>query len=316
MGIEPAKLSIIIPTKNRVKILIQLIQSIARLNRLSALQPEVIVVDNGSDDGTDAYVNSIGDAFPVSIGILKVARPGKSAAMNDAAKQATGEILAFLDDDVIVDKNWLTSVADFFARNDYRAGQGAIQLPAAESCDPEVLRLVDRFRTIPRLEYSPDLKTVHSLNGANFFVAREVFDRVGGFDERLGPGASGTSEDVEFARRLTGAGIAIGYAPRAVVYHRIDRGRLTEEYFRQSHMRQGASRFLIGKHSSTAIFLNLARALAQYGYYKLCGKERDRYRSKGRIYHYQGMIQARHTHKNGRPTRESGYARDCLSPPR
>jgi GT2 family glycosyltransferase len=316
MGVEPVKLSIIIPTKNRVKILIQLIQSIARLNRPSTLRPEVIVADNGSNDGTDAYVNSISGKFPVPIRILKVARPGKSAATNHAVKHATGDILAFLDDDVIVDKNWLTSVADFFARNEYRAGQGAIQLPAAESCDPEVLRLVDRFRTIPRLEYDPDLKTVHSLNGANFFVGREVFGRVGGFDERLGPGASGTSEDVEFARRLTGAGIAIGYAPRAVVYHRIDRGRLTEEYFRQSHRRQGASRYLIGKHSSMAIFLNLTRAFAQYGYYKLCGKERDRYRSKGRIYHYQGMIQARHMHKNGHRTGESGYSRDCLSPPR
>jgi GT2 family glycosyltransferase len=316
MNTRSLRFSVIVPTKNRVKILPELLASIEQLDCLPTLQPEIIVADNGSNDGTYDFIVGVAGAFPTPIRILKVGRPGKSAAMNDAVKHATGDILAFLDDDVIVDKNWLTSVADFFAGNEYRAGQGAIQLPARENCDPEVLRLVERFRTIPRLEYEPDLKTVHSLNGANFFVARQAYDRIGGFDERLGPGASGTSEDVEFARRLTAAGIAIGYAPRALVYHRIDGDRLTEEYFRQSHRRQGASRFLIGKHSGAAILLNLARAFAQYGYYSLCGKERDRYRSKGRIYHYQGMMEAKYRYKDGRPTGESDYARDCLSPPR
>jgi GT2 family glycosyltransferase len=192
------------------------------------------------------------------------------------------------------------AIASFFSTASSRPGGD----------DPAIIKLVQRYRTIPNLEHDPDVKRLHSLNGANFFVLREVFERLGGFDERLGPGASGTSEDVDFARRLTRAQIAIGYAPQAIVYHRVDRERLTEEYFKAAHRRQGASRFLIGKHNSAAIFLNLVRAVAQYGYYTAIGRERKRYRAKGRIYHYLGMIEARQKRVEHRQPRETVNAVD------
>jgi GT2 family glycosyltransferase len=124
-------------------------------------------------------------------------------------------------------------------------------------------------------------------------VRRDAFDRIGGFDERLGPGASGTSEDVEFASRLAQWGIAIGLAPNALVYHHVDWDRLTDEYFIKRHWQQGRSRLLMSDRSHVQIGLNLVRANAQYVYYTLIGKERKRYRSKGRIYHYLGMIDAK-----------------------
>jgi GT2 family glycosyltransferase len=137
------------------------------------------------------------------------------------------------------------------------------------------------------------LTEVHSLNGSNFFVLRDLFNQVGGLDERLGPGASGTSEDVDLARRILDSGIVIGYAPKAIVYHRVERSRLTDEYFKQSHLRQGRSRLLIRDRSFFEIFSNLASACAQYAFYTLLGKERSRYRNKGRIYHYLGMFDAK-----------------------
>jgi GT2 family glycosyltransferase len=308
------RLSIIIPTRNRVKILAQLLESIAALDGVGELQPEVIVANNGSEDDTYAYVNSARNTFPTEIRILNIGQPGKSVAANEAVKAASGDFLAFLDDDVVVDKNWLNAVADFFRRNEYRVGQGVIRLRPPESRDPDVLRLVERYRTIPRLEHARIVRPLRSLNGANFFVARDVFERVGGFDERLGPGASGTSEDVDFARRLNGAGIAIGYVPEAIVYHRVDVNRLTESYFRQSHRRQGASRFLIRQQSSTAIFLDLVRTVIQFGYYSLIRSERKRYRSKGRIYHYLGMLEAKQNHKDQRQAVTTESVMDASSP--
>lgn len=307
------RLSIVIPTKNRLQVLTQLLESIEQLAELDTIRPQVIVADNDSADNTCHAVTSMAKTFPTQIQVLKVARPGKSAAINEAVKSASGDLLAFLDDDVVVDKTWLTAVGDFFRNQEYRVGQGVIRLAAPENHDPEVLRLVERYRTIPRLEHEPNLKTLHSLNGANFFVLHDVFDRVGGFDERLGPGASGTSEDVDFAQRLGRAGIAIGYAPRAVVYHRIDRHRLTEEYFKASHRRQGASRFLIRRHSSATICLNLVRAAAQYSYYTASGRERERYRSKGRIYHYLGMLAAKQNHIDRRSPAKTEDALDSRS---
>lgn len=306
------RLAIIIPTKNRLVVLTQLLESISRLTELDTIRPQVIVADNNSADDTCHAVGSMAKRFPTHMEVLKVARPGKSAAINEAAKFASGGVLAFLDDDVVVDKTWLAAVRDFFRNAEYQVGQGVIRLATPEHHDPEVLTLVERYRTIPRLEHQPNLKTLHSLNGANVFVSRDVFDRVGGFDERLGPGASGTSEDVDFARRVTGLGITIGYAPRAVVYHRVDRHRLTEEYFKASHRRQGASRFLIRRHSSATICLNLVRAAAQYGFYTASGRERERYRSKGRIYHYLGMLAAKQNHIDRRPPAKT---KDGVNPP-
>lgn len=289
-------LSIIIPTKNRVQILTHLLESIGHVQELDRIRPEVIVADNGSHDNTLIHVGSIASEFPTPLRIIKVDRPGKSAAVNDAVRASMGDALALLDDDVVVDKTWLTALESFFQQDKYRVGQGQIRLQPPASHDPEILKLVQRYRTIPQLEYDGDTEAVHSLNGANIFMHREVFNRVGGFDERLGPGASGTSEDVDLARRLAKANIAIGYAPQAVVYHRVDRNRLTEEYFKQIHWRQGASRLLFRRRTRAGIFFDLARAGCQYALFTLTGKERQRYRSKGRIYHYLGMIEAKHNH--------------------
>jgi len=292
MNIQSLRFTIIVPTKNRRPILGQLLDSIGALNDIDRILPEVIVADNNSDDDTWEFVNSIAKHFPTTLRSLKIVRAGKSAALNEAVKTSTGNVIAFLDDDVVVDKAWLVAVRDFFQEDNRQIGQGFIGLQSTPS-DPEILKLVEIYRTIPKLAYNSDVGKLHSLNGANFFISRELFNRVGGFDERLGPGASGTSEDVDLAWRLIRTGVSIGYAPKAVAYHRIDRDRLTEEYFKQCHRRQGASRFLMRKQATAEILFNLFRVCTQYGYYTLLGHERNRYRSKGRIYHYLGMIEAR-----------------------
>jgi GT2 family glycosyltransferase len=293
MNIQAVCLSILIPTKDRVQILSQLLKSLSALDEIDIIRPEIIVADNGSQDDTLEYVGALARDFPTALKVVKILRGGKSAAINEAVKMTTGSVLAFLDDDVVVDKGWLKAVREFLQIGSFQVGQGTIKLQSLASDDPEILRLVQLYRTVPRLEYDADVSTLHSLNGANFFMSRELFDRVGGFDERLGTGASGTSEDVDLAWRVIRAGASIGYAPQAVVYHRIDRSRLNENYFAQSHRRQGASRFLIREHSRAEIYFNLARVITQYGIFTLLGRERKRYRSKGRIYHYLGMIEAR-----------------------
>jgi glucosyl-dolichyl phosphate glucuronosyltransferase len=293
MDAQPFILSIIIPTRNRVQILTQLLQSIGQLDGLDRIRPDVIVTDNNSRDDTYDCVNSTTKDFPAPLRIIRVERPGKSAAANDAVKSATSDLIAFLDDDVVVDKTWLMAVESFFQQGKYCVGQGRIRLQSPANDDPEILKLVHRYRTIPQLEYDAATEALHSLNGANIFMHREIFNRVGGFDERLGPGASGTSEDVDLARRLAQAGITIGYAPQAVVYHRVDRSRLTEGYFKDVHRRQGASRYLFRRRSTIGIAFRLIRTICQFCLFALIGKERQRYRCKGRIFHYLGMIEAK-----------------------
>lgn len=298
MNTASPSLALIVPTRNRVQILSELLESIRRLDDVSAKRLEVIVADNDSQDNSYELVTSMTKDFPVPLRVVKIARPGKSAAVNDAVKAVSSDLVAFLDDDVVIEKGWLLAVEGFFRQGKYKVGQGRIGLQAPANSDPEILKLVQRYRTIPMLEHPANTESVHSLNAANFFMHREVFNQVGGLDERLGPGASGTSEDVDLARRLRRAGVAIGYAPQAVVYHRVDRDRLTEAYFKKIHRRQGASRLLLRNYSWTEIVFNICRALALYGYHALMGPERKRYRAKGRLHHYLAMFDAKRGHSS------------------
>jgi len=290
-------ITVIIPTRNRCELVRDLLTSLEKMRGLTRIKPNIIVGDNASTDSTWKMLETRKADFPTELMLLSVSSPGKSAVLNQAIRRSQGDVLAFLDDDVTVEPSWLEEIEAFFQRNPtHCVGQGRISTGPADSSDPEIRRLLQRYRTIPQLEFSSDIGDLHSLNGANIAIRRAVFDRAGYFDERLGPGASGTSEDVEIAQRIRRAGMKIAYMSRAIVYHRVDRERLTEQYFKQTHWRQGASRFLMKKRTSAEIVYNLIRASGQYGYFTLFGKERDRYRSKGRIYHYLGMMNAKRNH--------------------
>jgi GT2 family glycosyltransferase len=290
----PPTITVIIPTKNRCEMVRDLLDSLENLRGLMRIKPNIIVGDNASTDSTWKMLETRKANFPTELIVLSVSSRGKSAVLNQAIRRSKGDVLAFLDDDVTVDPSWLEEIEVFFQSNpSHCVGQGRIRTGLGDSSDPEIRRLLQRYRTIPQLEYSHDVGDLHSLNGANIAIRRAVFDRAGYFDERLGPGASGTSEDVEIAQRIRRAGMKIAYMPGAIVYHRVDRERLTEQYFKQTHWRQGVSRFLMKKRTAAEIVYNLIRASGQYGYFTLLGKERDRYRSKGRIYHYLGMMDAK-----------------------
>jgi GT2 family glycosyltransferase len=285
--------SIIVATKNRAPMLQELFDSMKNVAGLERIRPQIIVGDNDSEDGTWELVQRIGKNFPLPIKLLKVKRPGKSAALNEAVRAADGRILVFLDDDVTLDCRWLEASEKFFAQTTYQVAQGRIQLQSPDADDPQVRKLLQRFRTIPFVEYDKATDRVHSLNGSNFAVLRDALERVGPFNERLGPGASGTSEDVELAQRFGRAGIGIGYMREAIAYHRVDRSRLTEEYFKSLHKKQGRSRLLMKDRSVTHILFRICGMTTLYGFNCLFSGERRRYRSKGRVYHYLGMLEAK-----------------------
>ena len=292
--------SIIIPTRDRHEEIIGLLESIKYLDGLVRIKPEIIVSDNRSKDQTWLGLQRIAADYPVPMSPLQATSPGKSSALNKAIAVAKGDVLAFLDDDVVVEPAWLVALESHFGQFSHLAVQGAVLLPPRDSADPEIRRLIDKYRTVRQVDFDGRTKETHSLNGANIAVRREVFDKVGKFDIRLGPGASGTSEDVEFAQRIRQAGIKIGYVKQAVVYHHVDRSRLTEAYFRSIHRQQGASRLLFKRQSAGRIIFDLGRVSAQYGFYSLFGGERNRYRSKGRVYHYLGMLESKRKGRDGK----------------
>jgi len=286
--------SIIIATYDRVDFLRGLLAGIAAHFGKLNISHEVIVANNARDERIAEEIAKLTDEFRNSdrIAFRHVREPlaGKCRAQNVAIRAAKGSIMVFFDDDIEVTPDWLTIATEFFQRQEFDAMQGPILMPPEMEHNQELLRAQQRFRTINFVKYRPGVTQLKTLTGANIAVRRAVFTRIGYFNEDLGPGRSGISEDVEFAQRLVKSGGRIGYEPRAGVYHRVDWSRLTEEFFRQRHEQQGRSRLIYKKQSLLSIVPNFLRSIWTFGWYSLVGNERKKYRAKGRYFHYRAML--------------------------
>ena len=296
------EISIIIATYDRFDSLRRLLTGIRTHFGAVDIEHEVIIANNARDDAIARKIEQVVKEFNSGAGaeFRTVREPlaGKCRAQNTAIQTARGKVLAFFDDDVEVTPQWLGVAVDFFRREPFDVMQGPILVPPEVENNEEFLRAQRRFRTINFVQYSPQLSEIKTLTGANIAVRREVFSKLGGFNEELGPGKSGMSEDVEFAQRVIHGGGRIGYEPRAGVYHCVDWNRLTEEFFRQRHEQQGRSRLIFKKQSIAAIVPNMLRSIWMFGWYSMLGDERKKYRAKGRFFHYRAMLAEKCAFKN------------------
>lgn len=296
--------SIIIASFDRAEGLDRLLRGVSDHFVSSAYELEVLIANNARDGAAaqniDAVIAGYAAVAPRLFRRVRETLPGKCRAQNRAIAASTGAILAFFDDDVEVTPDWLEVAAKFFHdKPEYDVMQGPILMPPEFRRDQEFLRAHERYRTINFVQYPPNMSEIFTLTGANMAVRREVFDRVGLFNEALGPGCSGISEDVEFAQRVIKNGMRIGYEPAAGVIHEVDRSRLTEEFFRQRHEQQGRSRLIFKGQSLASIIANLGRSTMLLGCYSVIGNVRKKYRAKGRYYHYRAMLEAKLSNRKG-----------------
>jgi len=291
-------ISILIPTIGRLEQLGRLLEGLSCLDGRDSIAHEVIVANNASDEATARAVEELVSQYavrePGRWHHLREPVSGKSRALNSAIPLARGQILAFLDDDVEVTPSWLQATHEFFMRYSFDVKQGAILIPPAMMGNRNFLKLLNRYRTICYYKIpGNEVREIDTLNAANIAIRRELLSKTGLFDERIGPGQSGTSMDVEFGERVLRVGGRIGYEPKSVVYHVVDWSRLTESYFRLRHEMQGRSRLIYKESTIITIVANLIRAIATFSWYFLLNNERKTYRAKGRYFHYRAMLQAK-----------------------
>lgn len=282
----PVDISIIICSSRDS--LLKTLESIERLSLDDGMTCELLVIDNGLPDAARGSVLE----FIQKDEKRKYHREpskGASCARNCGVRNASGRILAFADDDVIVDPQWLRFLRKTFDEN-----------PGALAVQGKIL-LQKNIDTLPPWVDPDDLsfcpyynpgETVDScdiLIGANMALRSEAFEKYGFFDERLGPGASGFGEDTEFARRLIQAGEKVLYQPKAVVYHEYREDRFTWDYWLKriedhAHSR-AVSDVLIYKRriSRTGNLFKLWRYHLKYLLSVLSGDKRKRWKYDRKI---------------------------------
>lgn len=187
---------------------------------------EVIVVDGESTDGTMDLRNH----FPKARFITE-SRQGLATARNMGARRARGSIIAYTDDDCIVDPQWLKSLVSGFHFSTSTIGVGGPVYPANPRIIPEKFLVKAALGLFDDGDHTK--LADRGIITSNCAFKREAFD-VAKFDDRLGVTRRGrlllSGEDVDFNQVLAKAGYHLLYAPHAKVYHQIAIQRLRATY--------------------------------------------------------------------------------------
>jgi glucosyl-dolichyl phosphate glucuronosyltransferase len=228
-------LTVILCTYNRCRSLATALESVALSEMPASVTWEVLVVDNNSKDDTRKVVEEYEERYPSRFRYLFEGKQGKSNALNAGISQARGNILAFMDDDVSVNRNWLQNLTTIFQETNW-SGAGGPVLPEQGFAPPAWLSTEGKYALAPLALFNlgPQAGELFEAPiGTNMAFRKEVFEKVGAFRTDLGPqpGTEARSEDMEFGYRVLTTGMRLWYEPSAIVHHSLPAHRLRKEYF-------------------------------------------------------------------------------------
>ena len=244
-------ITVAIPTLGRPLSAIRAVDSIADQRCREPF--EILVLDNGCDRDLAEAVRRVEARASVPVEYVPVPAVGLHNARHEAARRGRGEILAYVDDDVVAEPGWLGAISDcFLDAGVHMVGGRCLPVYAAEP--PPWL---DAFATrnedgtwwcgpLTLIDLGPVKRDVDPLLvwGANFAIRKDALVRVGGFHPDGVPWTLRRFRgDGETAVSLAvkALGLRAAYSPQATIHHYVSRERLTEEYFeRRAHL-QGIS---------------------------------------------------------------------------
>ena len=234
---------------------------------------EILVVDNAPpNDSTKALVELVAQRDP-RVRYVREDRKGLSCARNRGLLEATGEFIAFTDDDVCVDPLWINGLLRGFGREPRVACVTGLVASASlehraeqyfdrrvwwsSSCEPRVFTVERRSGDSPLHPYTAGIFGT----GANFAAVTSVLRELGGFDECLGAGSpTRGGEDLDLFVRLITARHALSYEPSALVWHE---HRVDDESLRRQMYAYGLglsaylTKYLLGRRSGPALVRRL-----------------------------------------------------------
>lgn len=228
-------ISIIICTYNRCDSLKATIASILDANINETICWEIIVVDNNSTDATFDVINSFSDNSYVKIRYVTEHKQGLSHARNRGIHEAAGEILAFADDDVLVDKEWINSIFTAFQNREVSCAGGKIYPHWHKPCPQWLKKELHGHLALLDLGDEEIKMTEPHLWGANLIFRASMFEKYGMFNTSLGRTAGKLygNEEIVIIKKLIDNGEGVYYMPGIVVHHCIGSNRMKKSYFRK-----------------------------------------------------------------------------------
>ena len=304
---KPAvSLSVLICTYNRCKLLQETLAALDNQSVDPSLDWEIVVVDNNSIDDTKRTVIEFAAACTIPVKYVFESRQGLSFARNAGIEQSKGAIIAFTDDDISPESNWVQSIYNLL-EHDHADGIGGKVLPKWPLPPPEwicnnpglltFLSLLDSD-TLGRIEINNGVRII----GANMAFRRDLFDDVGMFDVTLGRiGAKLYSHDeTDLVMRAVQSGKHIIYDPKLVVWQRLEASRIQRGYFRKYKFDTGENRALrLGKtNGRSALGIPFSALVTTYGHTvdwarALMRKDPQAFRKELDVWHGIGFIWGR-----------------------
>lgn len=229
-------LSVIICTYNRDKYIYNVLKSLAD-NTLSHNQYEIVLVDNNCTDNTRGECERFMQNFPdVAFRYFVETNQGLSHARNCGIRESRGDILVYVDDDALVNPEYLETYADFFERYPEIDAAGGPIIPKYETAEPSWMShftkalitgykyLGDKEKEFPKNDYP---------GGGNAAYRASVFERVGLFNVELGRKGDSLvgAEEKDIFDKMTTMGMRFFYLPTAILYHLIPEKKLSQDYF-------------------------------------------------------------------------------------
>jgi glycosyltransferase involved in cell wall biosynthesis len=180
--VKVAGVSILIPTHNRCDILDRTLESLQALVLLRDVQVEAIVVNNVCTDRTDEVVKAWIPRSKIPLRLVHESAIGLNNARNRAVREAKYDLLAFLDDDVLVDPEWLAGLIRTFETTDASLVGGKVEL-WWEAVPRPAWMIPDLEDHLSRLDFGDQIKFMSEpqVVGANFAFTRKVFEDAGEF---------------------------------------------------------------------------------------------------------------------------------------
>ena len=247
-------ISVIICTYNRERYISEVLQS---LSLTSYKDFEVILIDNNSTDSTQEKVYNFKGKhpdFPLKVFLEKT--QGLSWARNRGIKEASGDILAFIDDDATVRPDFLENLSKEMDSHPQAQAFGGKIIPVFDDCPPPKWLCRFSMGWVSALDMG---KTVCDFRdrkfpiGANMGFRREVLQSCGEFNPMLGRNGGNLmgGEEKDLFNRIKKAGYSILYFPDVVVEHHIPQSRTTLKYVKEFANGVGLSERLRSKYENS-----------------------------------------------------------------